>query len=184
MTGMRRMHACCMPYPVTMRAEASPSYDSSPTDRKPPVPTRKGKRAMTVSKSPNPRIILQLRDGLIYAEAPGLNGARQKLGPFSIADLPSEVANNLLDQRDAIRAREAEALRQLQLENVRAVVHKHGLPLAKQVWHNSELVFSRSLKRPLSATNLGTTASPSTTTAKPKPNRGQIINIDLSTELD
>ena len=130
----------------------------------------------------DPQIILRLdiQSGLVYAEAPGTNGARQKLGPFSIVDFPGEITNNLLDQRDASRAREADRLRQTQLENIRNTVHAHGLPLAKKVWHNGELAFSRAIKRSLAADN----SSPkpkSAPRAKPQPDV-EPVDLHLDSE--
>lgn len=65
------------------------------------------------------QLILSLtKDGLI-CEAPGLNGARNKISGITLHDLPPEMIANLLDQRDRENLRQAREDEITRRENAR-----------------------------------------------------------------
>lgn len=80
----------------------------------------------------------------LLCEAPGANGARAKVDA-AFSELPAEMRAALLEQMDRIRAREAEALRQQQLDNMQYVAQTHGKAFGEQVY--GKLAFSHALQR-------------------------------------
>jgi hypothetical protein len=121
--------------------------------------------------------------GNFRAEAPGLNGARRKVDlPLDFASANPEITSELYAQRDQARERDAARLRQLQLENVKYVSENHH-NLVQKIWHNGELVFSRSLKRALRDTNLANTTQSGATVAK-TPREKRAADPNLAVEID
>jgi hypothetical protein len=88
--------------------------------------------------------------GVLHCEAPGANGSRRKVDlPFDFAQVNPEIMTELNGQLEAERDRKRAALREIQNQNINYVAVEHGKHLAKKIWKNGELAFSRAIARKL-----------------------------------
>ena len=127
---------------------------------------------------PIPQVTIFLQNGRFYAEAPGKNGARRKTElDASFASRNPEIADDLRDQDEANRLAQRAELRATQNNNIKYVSEAHGIPTAKRVWPEADLIFNRSLQRALTATNLSGERATSNANAKPK-SQAQAVDLD------
>jgi len=84
-----------------------------------------------------PTVMIQLTaSGQLIVEAPGKNGARQKIEGLRLADLPAEMTASLLAQRDSIAAEEAEQAADLKRRIAGPMAQAHGRNFTNRIVHD------------------------------------------------
>lgn len=91
------------------------------------------------------QITLSWDGAVLRAEAPGRNGARQKIEDATFADLPLWLKTQLISQLEDARDRQRNHLMSIQRENVQYVSESQNIAFAKKIW-GSDWIASRTIR--------------------------------------
>lgn len=122
--------------------------------------------------------------GNFHAEMPGRNGARRKIDlPLDFAQRNPELVAELVAEHEVERQRKLADLRAMQNENIQYIADNHGVGMARKVYHNGQLVFSRAVARMMDTTGVITRElsknSKPKSSGKSRANSGPAITINM-----
>lgn len=117
--------------------------------------------------------------GRLHIEAPGKNGARQKIDiPLGFETANPELMFELQSQADEIQRKAAEDLKTLQRANFVYVYETHGLSLARKVIGNPEATFNNAWRRKLAREAEDRTADKKTLDKTAAYNAAPILDLE------
>lgn len=87
------------------------------------------------------QLIIRWDGATLQVEAPGRNGARQKVEGVYLSDLPLEIQHNLISQVEDARDRNAAELQTTQRNNIAYVASAPGMGIgfARQIWKDADI---------------------------------------------